>query len=168
MSTAHLSPAGNIVIRYSLPSDRDAILAFVADTGYFRPDELPIAQEVLDEALTAGPSGHYQSLTALAAHTPVGWLCFGPTPCTLGTFDIYWIAVAPAHQGRGIGAQLIQRAEEMIKARHGRLAVIETSGQARYQSTRAFYLKCGYHEAARVPNFYAPGDDKIIYVKQFR
>jgi len=152
-------------IRYSEPGDRAAILALVAGTGYFRDDELPIAQEVLDEALKAGPQGHYQSLTALRADAPVGWLCFGPTPCTLGTFDIYWIAVNRASQGQGIGARLVQRAEEMIAARNGRLVVIETSGQARYGSTRGFYLKCGYHEAARVADFYAPGDDKVIYTK---
>lgn len=154
-----------VQIGYSESSERDAILAFVADTGYFRPDELLVAQEVLDEALKAGPTGHYQSLTARTAEGPVGWLCFGPTPCTLGTFDIYWIAVARSHQGQGIGAALVQRAEEMIRVRHGRLVVIETSSQERYGSTRGFYVKCGYTEVARVPDFYAPGDDKVMYVK---
>ncbi len=154
-----------LFIRYSEPCDRAAILALVAGTGYFRDDELPVAQEVLDEALKAGPAGHYQSLTALADGEPVGWICFGPTPCTLGTFDIYWIAVARTHQGQGIGARLLQRAEAMMRVRHGRLAVIETSGQERYGSTRGFYLKCGYHEDARIAEFYAPGDDKVIYTK---
>lgn len=163
---AHTSgTARPVEIRYTEPADRAAILALVAATGYFRPDELPIAQEVLDEALKAGPAGHYQSLTAVQEGVPVGWLCFGPTPCTLGTFDIYWIAVDRACQGQGIGTRLVQRAEEMIKARGGRLAVIETSGQERYGSTRGFYVKCGYHEAARVADFYAPGDDKVIYTK---
>lgn len=161
-------PATTIEIRYTEPADRAAILALVAGTGYFRPDELPIAQEVLDEALKAGPAGHYQSLTAVREGVPVGWLCFGPTPCTLGTFDIYWIAVDRACQGQGIGARLVQRAEELITARGGRLAVIETSGQERYGSTRGFYLKCGYHEAARVAEFYAPGDDKVIYTKHLK
>ncbi len=152
-------------IRHSEPGDRAAVLALVAGTGYFRDDELPTAQEVLDEALKAGPQGHYQSFTALRNGAPAGWLCFGPTPCTLGTFDIYWIAVDRACQGLGIGARLVRHAEEMIKACNGRLIVIETSGQERYGSTRGFYLKCGYHEAARVADFYAPGDDKVIYTK---
>jgi len=153
------------VIRYAVAADRAPTLAFMRATGFFRPDEIEVAAEVFDEALKAGPAGHYQSFAAVADAAPVGWVCIGPTPCTLGTFDLYWIAVAPASQGRGVGSLLLRHAEALIHARHGRLVVIETSGQARYDATRFFYLKNGYAEAARLPDFYAPGDDKVVYLK---
>jgi ribosomal protein S18 acetylase RimI-like enzyme len=157
---------GSWSIRCSSKEDRDAILAFLAETGFFRDDELLVAAEVLDEALAKGPAGHYQSCTAELAGRPVGWVCFGPTPCTLGTFDIYWIVVDRACQHRGIGAALMRHAEKLIVERGGRLAVVETSSREIYDPTRGFYRKMGYPEAARLKDFYAPGDDKVVYIKR--
>ena len=154
------------MIRRSVPSDREAILSFVAATGFFRPDEVDVAREVLDDALKAGPSGHYQSYTAEADGHPAGWICFGPTPCTVGTFDLYWIVVAPGAQRKGLGAALVAYAEDRIRDRGGRLAVAETSGRPLYEVTRSFYRRCGYEESCRAADFYAPGDDKILFVKR--
>jgi hypothetical protein len=47
----------------------------------------------------------------------------------------------------------------------GRLAVIETSSRPAYERTRKFYLKHGYAVQARVADFYAPGDDRVICTK---
>lgn len=159
-------PGPAIEIRYTLASDRDAIVALVRDTKFFRDDEVDVAAEVVDEAIAKGPEGHYQSFTALVDGSVAGWVCHGPTPCTIGTYDIYWLAVAPAVQGCGLGRKLMAYAEEHIRSRGGRLAVVETAGKAIYDSTRAFYLRVGYQEAARLPEFYSPGDDKIIYLKR--
>ena len=154
-------------MRRSEKADRDAIVQFTRATGFFREDELQIAIEVLDEALAEGPAGHYQSYTAERGGIPVGWVCFGPTPCTVGTYDVYWIVVAPAAQNQGVGSVLLACAEQSIAASGGRLSVVETSGRAIYDATRQFYLRRGYKEAARVEEFYAPGDDQIIYTKRF-
>jgi len=153
-------------IRSSVPADREVVLGMLARTGFFRPDELEVAREVLDDALATGPGGSYQSLVAAdRTGRARGWVCFGPTPCTLGTFDVYWIAVDPTWQSRGLGTALMGRAERQIARRGGRMVVIETSGQPRYTSTRQFYMKLGYQYAARIADFYGPGDDKIIYMK---
>jgi len=125
-----------------------------------------VAGEVVDAALGAGPEGHYQSFTAVAGRRPIGWICYGPTPCTAGTFDIYWIAVAPERQRHGIGRLLLAFAERLMAARGGRLAVVETAGRDAYAPTRAFYARCGYEAAARLPDFYDEGDDKIVLVKR--
>ena len=156
----------NIDIRRTLPGDRDGILRFSRETGFFRPDEVDVAAEVLDDALAKGPEGHYQSYAAEAGGAPIGWVCFGPAPCTLGTFDIYWIVVAPACKGSGVGTALLAHAERLIVERGGRMAVAETNGRSSYEPTRQFYLRRGYVEAARVPDFYGSGDDKLIYCKR--
>jgi GNAT superfamily N-acetyltransferase len=134
-------------------------------TGMFRPDEIDIAAEVLDDALAKGPSGHYQSCTAELSGRAVGWVCFGPTPCTVGTYDIYWIAVCRTVQGKGIGKALMAHSERSIGQFGGRLAVVETNGREQYEPTRQFYLRCGYGIAARVKDFYSVGDDKVIFTK---
>jgi D-alanine-D-alanine ligase len=159
------SPQGEPQIRRTLSADRDAILEFMVTTEFFRDDEIEIAREVLDDALAKGHEGHYQSFTAEADGRPAGWVCYGPAPCALGTWDIYWIAVDPRRQSRGLGKALMSFAEREIAARAGRLVIIETNGRESYHPTRAFYLCVGYHEAARVKDFYSPGDDKVVYAK---
>jgi len=153
-------------IRLTESADRDEILRMVSATGFFSPGELEVAREVLDEAIATGPRGHYQSFAAEVKGRPVGWVCFGPTPCTSGTFDVYWVVVSPEYQDRGIGKGLMQHAEKRIAERGGRLAVVETSGRPAYEPTHRFYLALGYEEKARVADFYAPGDPKVIYVKR--
>lgn len=153
-------------IRRSTASDRDPIVEFMKATGRFGPHEIDVVAELLDDAVASGPSGHYQSYTAEEDGQAVGWICLGPTPCTIGTFDIYWIGVSPDRQRGGIGSALLRRAETVIRDRGGRLSVIETSSRGLYASSREFYSKAGYREAARIPDFYAPGDDKVIYCRK--
>ena len=154
------------VIRSCNHADRKAVLDILAGTQRFRPGELKIAQEVLDDALRDGPGGHYQSYVIQDSQKRIGgWVCFGPTPCTEGAFDVYWLAVDASMQGRGLGKMLMTHAEQCIRLRGGRLAVVETSGREDYAQARAFYLKAGYQQAARLADFYAPGDDKFVYLK---
>ena len=160
------APPPNLVIRRSEPRDRDAVVQLIADTKFFRDDEVKIAAEVLDEALAKGPEDHYQSFTAEWDGRPVGWVCHGPIACTIGAYDVYWLAVSPECQGHGVGRHLMNVAEEHIRSLGGRLAVVETAGRAIYDSTRAFYQRIGYTEASRLPEFYAENDDKIIYLKK--
>jgi D-alanine-D-alanine ligase len=153
------------LIRRLETADRDPILALIEATRFFRPDEVEVAREVLDNCIAKGPGGHYQSFVATIGLRPVGWACIGPTPCTLGTFDVYWIAVDPAAQGRGVGRLLMGAAEQLMRDRGGRVSVVETSGKPQYESTRAFYRRLDYQEAAQLADFYAPGDDKVILLK---
>lgn len=153
-------------IRRCEKGDRERILGFTQRTGFFRPDEIEIAREVLDDALRDGPGGHYQSSVIEVEGTVAGWVCCGPTPCTVGTWDIYWIVVAPEFQGRGLGRSLLEYAEARICERGGRVSVLETSGRSDYQSTRGFYLKCGYEESAVIRDYYGPGDSLVIYTRR--
>jgi ribosomal protein S18 acetylase RimI-like enzyme len=154
------------MIRRSEARDREAILAVVARTGFFRAEEIDVAREVLDEALAEGPSGHYQSYVAEVAGRVAGWSCFGPTPGTRGAFDLYWIAVDPDLGRRGIGSALVADAERRVRERGGRLLVAETSGRDLYAPTRSFYERLGYREEARIADFYVVGDDKVILIKR--
>ena len=146
--------------------DRDAILKLLAETTFFRDDELAVARELLDDSLARGDESEYRSYTAMLAGRPVGWVCFGPTPCAIGTYDVYWIAVDSAFQGKGVGAALMNLAEGLIAAEGGRIVIVETSSRQAYHPTRKFYLKLGYYQAAEIPDFYTPGDGKIIYTKK--
>jgi GNAT superfamily N-acetyltransferase len=143
-------------------SDRDAVERITRSSGLFREDEIPVAVEVFDAAAAGDPS--YTALAAEADGRVVGWICWGPTPCTLGTWDLYWMAVDPSLQGTGVGTALIREMEYRL-AGLARMIVVETAGRADYAGTRAFYEARGYRAVATIPDFYAPGDDQIAYVK---
>ena len=160
-------------IRPACNEDKQKVLSFLSATSFFREGELKIAEQVFDDAIRQGAGGEYLSYVAeqwtqprlTADSSIVGWICFGPAPCTVGTYDIYWIAVDPAKQRSGLGSALIRFAEDKIKTSNGRMIVIETSASSLYLPTRSFYNKLGYLQMAAVDNFYAPGDSKVVYAK---
>jgi D-alanine-D-alanine ligase len=163
-------------------ADAVRILEITRATGVFREEELVIAGEVFHDAVAApGPSGGvgpggmgtertgtetrpYYALGAELGGELVGWICWGETPCTEGTWDLYWLAVDPAAYRGGVATALVKEMEARL-AGTARLIVIDTSGRADYTPTREFYAARGYVAAARVPNFYAPGDDQVIFSK---
>ncbi len=142
---------------------RARLETLVRDTGLFHEAEVRTAVELLDEALDGDDD--YRFLGAFDGDELVGYACFGPTPDTLGTFDLYWIAVDRKRQGSGIGTQLVTAVEQTLSALGGRLIVVETSSRAEYDPTRKFYEAKGYRKAATIPGYYAPSDDLVIYVK---
>jgi D-alanine-D-alanine ligase len=148
-------------------ADRARIEEITRAVDRFRDDEIPVALEVFDAAVQGGPDRSYTVLGAELDSRLVGWICWGPTPCTLGTYDLYWMAVEPALQGSGIGTALLEEMERRL-AGVARLIIIETAGRPDYAATRAFYEGRGYHPAATIPDFYAPGDDQVVYVKKVR
>ena len=160
--------SGTIVsphLRDLTPADRDRIEAITRSVRLFREDEVPIALEVFDEAVSGRPTNTYNLLGAELDGRLVGWICWGPTPCTLGTYDLYWMAVDPEAQGTGIGTALLLELERRL-AGLARLIVIETAGRADYEGTRAFYQGRGYSPISVIPDFYAPCDDQVVFVKK--
>jgi ribosomal protein S18 acetylase RimI-like enzyme len=143
-------------------ADRRRIEEITRAVLVFRDDEVPVALEVFDGAVAGSPD--YIAVGATLDDRLVGWICWGPTPCTLGTYDLYWMAVDPTVQGSGIGAALLREMEGRL-AGSARLIVVETAGRPDYRPTRAFYEARGYRRAAIIPDFYAPGDDQVVYVK---
>lgn len=160
--------SGTIVsprLRTLSTADRGRVEAITRAVGLFREDEIPVALEVFDEAMRAGSSaGSYQVLGADVDGSLSGWICWGPTPCTLATFDMYWLVVDPRLQGAGIGTTLVAEMERRL-AGVARLIVVETAGRFDFASTRAFYAARGYQPTSTIPDFYAPGDDQVVFVK---
>ena len=159
--------SGTIVsphLRDLTQADRDRIETITRSVRVFREDEIAIALEVFDEAVGGSPANTYAVLGAENEGRLCGWICWGPTPCTLGTYDLYWMAVDPGLQGTGIGTALVVEMERRL-AGVARLIVIDTAGRPDYAGTRAFYQARGYSPVAVVPDFYAPGDDQVVFVK---
>jgi ribosomal protein S18 acetylase RimI-like enzyme len=150
------------VLRPLTAADRGRIEEITRAVGVFRKEEVPVALEVFDGAVAGSPD--YLAVGAEVDGRLAGWICWGPTPCTLGTYDLYWMAVDPALHGAGVGTALIDEMEQRL-AGSARLILVETAGRADYGPTRAFYHARGYRRAAVISDFYAPGDDQVVYVK---
>ncbi len=142
---------------------RGRLAEILAATAVFSPDEIDVALELFDEP--ASPAyefiGAYDGTGVLT-----GYACYGPTPGTDGTYDLYWIAMHPDAQGAGDGSRLLREVERRLGERGGRLLIAETSSRDAYVGTRRFYEARGYHEAARIKAFYAPSDDRVVYTKR--
>lgn len=151
-----------------LPDDRDVVRRIVDATGFFRPDEVDVAVELVDARLNHGPASGYHFLFADDAGRTLGYACYGPIGCTLGSYDLYWIVVDPAAQGRGLGRKLVREVEQRVAAAEGRRVYVETSNRPQYLPTREFYARCGYAVDAVLQDFYADGDDKVVLVKDLR
>lgn len=142
---------------------RATLERLVRATARFRESEVATALELLDESLAGDDD--YRFIGAYDGEVLTGYACWGPTPGTEGTHDLYWIVVDPARQGAGIGRELLRHVEQLLAADGGRLLVAETSGRADYVRTRSFYEKYGFTRAATIPGYYAPGDDLVVYTK---
>jgi len=95
----------------------------------------------------------------------VGFGCYGRRALTEATWDYYWMGVAQHLQGKGIGKQLMEYVKAAVKARGGKLLLIETAGKPQFEPTRQFYFRYpGVNLEARIKDFYAEGDDLFIYV----
>jgi ribosomal protein S18 acetylase RimI-like enzyme len=146
-------------------TDLGRVREMVDATGFFDAAEAAVAVELVDDRLARGPRSDYRFVFAEEAERTVGYACFGRVPLTQASWDLYWIVVDPAAQGRGAGRALLAESERRIALDGGRRIYAETSSRPAYEPTRRFYERCGYTVAATLEEFYAPGDGKVIYLK---
>lgn len=159
-------PENSPRIRTAGPADKPAIMRIVRDTREFTTEDVTIAEEVLDCYFGDSSQSGYYVLVAGLDSAIVSYICFGPTPLTKFTWDIYWLATAPQFKGRGLGTALMAQAEAQIKAAGGKLIIIETSSLPSYAPTRKFYLGRGYTVISIIPDFYDTGDDLVTFTKR--
>jgi len=149
-------------------SDIEAIADIVQSSGFFSAAEIDLACDLAKEKIASGETCSYKFLFAEIANKVRGYTCFGLIPATAGSYDLYWIAVDSQLRRRGIGQQLMQKTEDIIRAAGGINIYVETSSRPQYQPTHRFYESCGYVREAFLENFYAAGDGKIIFSKKLQ
>ncbi len=157
----------SITLRELRSDDRAEIARILESISAFRPEEVAIALELVDETLNPTPSTDYEWIIADHGGRVVGFACFGPVPLTEGTFDLYWIAVIPEAARLGVGTRLDDAATTQVQARPGvRWLLAETSSTGDYAPARAFYLQQGYQMVGRLLDYYRPGDDRLTFGKR--
>jgi ribosomal protein S18 acetylase RimI-like enzyme len=136
----------------------------IASDGLFTPEEVSVAVELIDEALAdLGDDAEYRVLCAEEGGRIVGYLCYGDTPMTDGTWDLFWLVTHRDARGGGVARGLVTHMEHDLKQRGARMVRVETSGS--YRTALDFYRSLGYPVAARLYDFYRPGDDMVVLLK---
>lgn len=145
-------------------TDLAAVREIVLSTGFFSAAEVDVAEELVAEHLAKGDaSGYFFVFADGPDGACLGYACYGPTPCTVSTVDLYWIAVRNECRGQGVGRLLLAEVERVLPA--GSKIIAETSSRRQYEATRCFYLSCGFAQEARIRDYYAPGEDIMYFTK---
>ena len=154
-------------VRSLVEKDRARLLSVLIRTRSFTSAEIDVAMELIDSVLKDPTQKDYH-IDCLVddQDQAIGYICYGPAPMTEGTFDLYWIAVDPDFQQKGAGSKLLSFLKGVLKTRRGRLILADTSTVPHYEKTQKFYLKNGFEEVARVPDYYHPSNDKVTFCKK--
>lgn len=154
------------MIRPATPADTPALLALTAGTGVFKPFEVEVLREVLDEYHSGAAGPDHAAVILVQQGRPAGYAYYAPDVMTDRSWYLYWIAVAREGQGRGAGTLLMGHVEQDVRSRGGRVLFIETSSMPHSEPTRRFYHKLGYHVTGVLRDFYADGDDMVVFRKR--
>lgn len=160
---------GKITFRTTVQkSDIRAVGKLAKLAENFRSDEIIVAKNLVRDCYQFGPqkSGYYFIFCEDENTQVVGYICYGPIACTIGSYDLYWIIIDKKMQGQGIGTKLLKMAEKKMARKKARMIYIETSSRSDYQQTNQFYLMNNYTKIAQLKDFFTVGDDRIIYQKK--
>jgi ribosomal protein S18 acetylase RimI-like enzyme len=149
------------------PDDTPALVEIARGTGVFKPTELVALREVLDDYHDANAVAGHRAMVLERGGRVAAFAYYAPAAMTDRTWYVYWIAVDKRTQARGLGGELMSQIEADVRDESGRLLLIETSSLAHYEPTRRFYLKHGYETAAVLADYYADGDDMVVFRKRF-
>lgn len=147
-------------------ADLEPLEAMLGGIAEFRPGEVTCALELAQLAVEDPQDSGYLARVAERDGRLAGYLNFGPTPLTEGTWDLYWIASAAWARGQGAGSALIRAMEAELRGRGARLVRVETSSITEYAHTRTFYDRMRYVPVTVIRDFYHPGDDLVVLTKR--
>lgn len=159
-----------VSIRPVRRGDRAGIEGLLNRAAEFTREEVACAIELVDCAIAHGNDEEDYAVHCAESRDNgiIGFICYGRTPLTRGTYDLYWIVVDPARRRGGMGRRMLAYLEDILRANGAGLLVAETSSQAAYAQARSFYAKEGFRDEARIRDYYAPGDDIVIYCKRYQ
>ena len=150
----------NPTIEPTKNDDVSALQAVLDQTKLFPSEMLP---DMLSPALAGETEAFW--LTCHLDGAAVG-LCYTvPEELTDGTWNMLALAIRPDLQGKRLGTELVAAAEQHLRSKGQRILIVDTSGTDEFALTRKFYARNGYDGEARIRDFWAAGDDKVIFRK---
>jgi ribosomal protein S18 acetylase RimI-like enzyme len=153
-----------IKVRVMEIRDRKEVERILAEVKVFPSQEIEVALEVIDSYLS-GSLDYIIKEAADERDSVLGYICYGKVPLTDAVWDIYWVVVGEEFQGKGIAGRLMKCMEDDLRTKKARAIMVETSSIPEYKPAREFYVRKGFNEVCRIEDFYAEGNDKVVYRK---
>jgi ribosomal protein S18 acetylase RimI-like enzyme len=157
-----------VIHRHGLQDgDRARIAELLGALDAFTDDERAVALELCDLGLADPEGDDYRFLLAFAAPDRLaGYLCWGRTPMTESTYDLYWLGTSPEFARRGVARGLLAGLEAAIARAGGGLVRVETGSREGHGAAVSFYDALGFARAVTVADLYGEGDDLILFIKR--
>ena len=149
-------------IRAINKGDLEELKTVIETSGLFPPDLL----EGMMSDFFDNPETQDIWLTKIINEKSVAIAYCAPERLTSGTYNLYLIAVHKDLQGNGIGSELMNYIETLLKSNGNRILLVETSGLPEFEMTRKFYDNCDYNREAVIRDFYNEGEDKLVFWKK--
>jgi ribosomal protein S18 acetylase RimI-like enzyme len=151
------------MIRSVTPDDAPAVVALAVASDLFPPEEAGVVETLIagffdgraEEGHTCLVDEEDGALRAVAYYEPV--------TATDRAWELLMIGVRRDLHRTGLGGRLLHRVEDDLRDRGQRLLLVETSADPAFDRARAFYAALGYDEEARVRDYYADGDDMVLF-----
>ena len=151
----------NPIIKATSTDDIAGLQAVLDGTELFPSEMLP---DMLAPSLAGKTEAFW--LTCHSDGEAVGLCYTAPEELADGTWNMLALAVRPDLHGKRLGAALVHAAERQLRDKGQRILIVDTSGTDDFAMTRKFYSQNGYEEEARIRDFWADGDDKVIFRKE--
>ena len=152
-------------LREARADELDTLIRLVHGIGILEADEVDTFATMIAGTIAGAMPGHRWFV--LDGGALLGCAYAAPGEFQTDVWDLWFIGLVPGARRTGGGRRLVIAVEEAARAAGARMLIVETGGAAKFAGARAFYLALGYHEEARVRDYYAPGDDKVIYRRVF-
>ncbi len=151
------------MIRPVTSADAPAVVALAIAADLFPPEEAGVVETLLAEYAGGRADEGHTCLVDERDGVLAAVAYYQPLAATDGTWELLMIGVHRDRHRQGLGARLLHHVEDDLRTRGQRLLLLQTSADPAFTGARAFYAALGYDEAARVRDYYADGDDMVLF-----
>ena len=103
-------------IRTATAADIDTIKQIAVDTNMFGPDDVGFFDEMITGFIDGTMANNYWLVVEHESGV-VAAAYYAPEPFADRMWNLYFISVAPHHQGHGTGGRLLDHVEHQLQAR---------------------------------------------------
>ncbi|MCU0490490.1 MAG: GNAT family N-acetyltransferase [Chloroflexaceae bacterium] len=152
------------MIRAITPEDSATVSTLAVASGLFPIEAIAFVDKMMANYFGGNADESHVCVIAVEGE-PLGVAYYQPALATDRTWYLTMIGVRRDKQGQGHGATLMEYVEKTLQESGQRVLLVETSGSEDFALTRKFYTKCGYEQEARVRDYYAAGEDMVLFRK---
>ena len=152
------------MIRPITQADAAAVGQLAVAAGLFPADEIAFLDTMMANYFGGNQAEGHRCIVEVEGDL-LGVAYYQPALATDRTWYVTMIGVRHEYQRQGHGAALLRYVEQQLRADGQRVLLVETSSVPDFAYARQFYAKNGYEEEAHIRDYYAAGDDMVVFRK---